>query len=837
MQWNACDGNRPTDEGFAVRTLSRRHNKKKQMNKTTPKNTLLMCALLGVLVVGPALGATIRYRQSGDWTETAPDNNKPGWQNVSSVPTTADLGRINWGNNTVTLTTTETIGRLQVGVDEKGNLVIANGGSLTTVAGSGQNGDVTIGQGNNAAGTGTMTVESGGTLNVANILYHGNIANGTSEIFGTVNVGSHLWTGWTTDAIGTININDGGILNVSGQLGLNWQNNGAVGYVNVKDGGVLNLSQIHSEGNSIRGRSVLDISGTGVVTIPGDLTAVMSAYTNALKITAYGGLGTVGIDYNNTNLGKTTLFAIVGEVPLTETVWNPAANPSTTGKWNERANWTDSVRPGGITKVIFNVLGAIPCTVTDAAVASYVVMGENGPGGTLTVTSGGSLTCGADNASIIGYNSNALMVVDSGASVSFGGQLQIGLDPESDGMLVINGGTVSVAGMFDMGYQGGKGTVQIKGGTLNLSEWDDWYSIQGASVLDVSGTGRVVINGNHQESAEYFVSTGQITNSVGTNVVVDYNVVNVGKTTIYPAELYLPPAQVVWDPAANPSSSGLWNECDNWTGGLCPGNVTFVRFRVPDAIPCTVTNAALAGVVRMGDGGPGGTLIITNGGSLTAANAAEWNSVGYNNNALLIVEDGGLASFGHHLWVGYTAAADGTLIINGGTVSVGQMFGLGWNGGKGTAQINGGTLNLAQLSATESIKGDSVLNITGTGTVVINGNQLTPVGNYIAAGKITANGGPDVYYAYYPSTGKTMLGAVVLPPPPQSITAVSVSGGDVTITYQTTARNIYHIEGTPSLSSPAWTPVLGSTNTAAGSPVTFTFPASGDQTFYRTVSP
>jgi len=254
------------------------------MNRTTTKNTILVCALLGVMIAGPAQGATIRYRQSGDWTQTAPLNDQPGWQNVSSVPTTADLGRINWGNNTVTLTTTETIGRLQVGVDEQGNLVIANGGSLTTVAGSGQTGDVTIGQGNNPAGTGTMTVQSGGILNVANILYHGNIANGTSDIFGTVNVGSHLWTGWTVGAIGTININNGGVLNVSGMLGLDWQNNGAVGYVNVNDGGVLNLSQIHGAGNSIQGSSRLDISGSGVVTIPGDFTAVMSAYTNALKL-------------------------------------------------------------------------------------------------------------------------------------------------------------------------------------------------------------------------------------------------------------------------------------------------------------------------------------------------------------------------------------------------------------------------------------------------------------------------------------------------------------------------------------------------------------------------
>jgi len=461
-------------------------------------------------------------------------------------------------------------------------------------------------------------------------------------------------------------------------------------------------------------------------------------------------------------------------------------------------------------------------------------MGTNGPGGTLIITNGGILTCGTENASVIGWNSNAVMIVENGGAATFGGPVRIGLEAGAEGMLVMNGGTMTVAGMFDMGYLGGKGTARIKGGTLNLAQWDDWYSLQGESVLDVSGTGKVVINGDHKVYAEYFVSTGQITNSVGTNVLVDYNVINVGKTTIYPAGLDLPPAQVVWNPAANPESTGLWNECPNWTGGLCPGNVTFVTFNVPDAAPCTVTNAALAGVVRMGVNGPGGTLIITNGASLTAANSAEWNAVGYNNTALMVVESGASASFGYHLWVGFDPSADGTLIINGGTVSVGQMFGLGWNGGKGTAQVNSGTLNLTQLHPTDSIKGASVLNITGTGTVTINGNQLTAVANYIAAGKITANGGPNVAYGYDSTINKTILQAA---PARQAITSVSVSGGNVTLTYQTTPGHIYHLESTPALSPATWTRVPGSTTNASGASVTFTFPISGDLSFYRTVSP
>ena len=804
------------------------------------KSLILLCALLGVMVAGQAMAATIRYQGSGDYFNLQSINGT-GWQSLT-IPGAADTIRCNWGNNLVTLSgVAPLINNFQLGVDESGRLEVDAGGLLQATGGS------TVG--NNNTCTGQLIVNTGGEVDVTNWVQVGAGASTTGILTingGTMRITSHLWVGSANLAVGTIYITNGGSLNIGGNIGLGTVNastaSGGKGSVFVQDGGLLNLSQISSV-NSIQLNSVLDVSGSGLVTVPGDLTAVMSAYTNALRITAYGGLGTVGINYNNTNVGKTTLFAIAPLAPPpTNVVWNPAANPSGTGKWNESANWTGGVRPAGVTKVTFNVVGAIPCTVTNAAVADYVVMGDTGPGGTLIITNGGSLLpASVVNASVIGNDSNALMVVADGGSASFGYQLMIGLNPGSDGTLIMNGGTVAVAGMFGLGYQGGKGTAHINGGTLNLSLWDDYASIQGDSVLDVAGTGAVVINGDHQASMDYYISMGQITNFAGPGtVVVDYNNIHLGKTTIYPLGVYLPPEQVTWNPAlAFPDTNGLWNVSSNWTGGVGPSNVTTVLFNVLDAIPCTVTNAAFAKVMRIGLGGPGGTLIITNGGSLVCSGTADWNSIGMSDTGLMVVENGGSASFGNHLWIGFDPTAEGTLIMNGGTVSVGQMFGLGWNGGKGTAHINGGTLNLSQWSASSpgSIVGASVLDVAGTGKVVINGNQFTSVSNYVSTGQITANGGPNVFYSYDSGADKTTISAVLLPAPQQSITAVSVSGGNVSITYQTTQQHMYHIESAPSLSPTSWTPVTGSTNTATGAPVTFSFPVSGGQMFYRTVSP
>lgn len=296
------------------------------MNRATPKNTKLICALLGFLVAGLAQGASIRYQASGDYFDfLAAGNVGPnGWQNVAGVaglPGAADTARFNWASNTVTLAgTAPTVTAFQMGVDESGGLVVNNGGILAATGNSTVGNNVpTVSQNPT---TGFLTINSGGVVNAGAVLRLGGTAPLSPGILkgiitvdgGTLNVTSHLWVGAANNAVGMIDINSGGILNVGGMLGLGTANatsaSGGVGFLNVNDGGILNLANIHATAQqSIWSGSVLDISGSGLVTLPGNFVGVVNGYIGAGKITGNDVVGNVEAIFD-AGLNKTLITVI-----------------------------------------------------------------------------------------------------------------------------------------------------------------------------------------------------------------------------------------------------------------------------------------------------------------------------------------------------------------------------------------------------------------------------------------------------------------------------------------------------------------------------------------------
>jgi len=154
-----------------------------------------------------------------------------------------------------------------------------------------------------------------------------------------------------------------------------------------------------------------------------------------------------------------------------------------------------------------------------------------------------------------------------------------------------------------------------------------------------------------------------------------------------------------WNPAGNPTqpSDGIWTTPGNWSGGVVPTNGYKAYFNA-GAAPCIVNSAVGGCQISIGDGGPGGVLIVTNGGNLSAGDNTAgnndnyaWTAIGYGNTGEMDIENGGSVTFNYHLWIGLNPGATGTFIMNGGTALVEGAFGLGFSGGTGITHINGGT--------------------------------------------------------------------------------------------------------------------------------------------------
>jgi len=173
-----------------------------------------------------------------------------------------------------------------MGVDESGRLVVDAGGKLNTTGAN----NSTVGNNGNSAVVGRLIINAGGEVNVTNVLFVGAGATGmVTNDGGTLRISSHLWAGSSSSpagVVGTIVITNGGVISVGGNIGLGTVNastpSGNKALVYVQDGGVLNLNQI-TPVNSIQPNSVLDLSGSGVVTILNNQSNVIRALCYCLE--------------------------------------------------------------------------------------------------------------------------------------------------------------------------------------------------------------------------------------------------------------------------------------------------------------------------------------------------------------------------------------------------------------------------------------------------------------------------------------------------------------------------------------------------------------------------
>jgi glycoprotein endo-alpha-1,2-mannosidase len=171
---------------------------------------------------------------------------------------------------------------------------------------------------------------TGGTLTVKEWFisgYYGSNSGTITISSGTVNVGGNFFVGH--NGTGTLNMT-GGTITVGSTFGIA-QQVGGMGDVRL-EGGTISCGSLNMTSGG-----AMDIT-TGTLIVNGDSVMKINGYISSGWITAYGGSGTVNVDYDVTNPGKTTVAASTTP-PVKATNPNPA-NGAVRAGVNTWLSWT-----------------------------------------------------------------------------------------------------------------------------------------------------------------------------------------------------------------------------------------------------------------------------------------------------------------------------------------------------------------------------------------------------------------------------------------------------------------------------------------------------------------
>jgi hypothetical protein len=206
----------------------------------------------------------------------------------------------------------------------------------------------------------------------------------------------------------------------------------------------------------------------------------------------------------------------------------------------------------------------------------------------------------------------------------------------------------------------------------------------------------------------------------------------------------------------NTEGDRLWRNPANWSGGEVPTSADKAAIRNQAIVGPIIDSdtTAAANFVVLGDWQSSSDTVTMTGGSLITAN---WFSIGYyiQNNGTFTISDG-TVNIGTYMYVGN--GGTGTVTISGGSITVNGLLSVAHQeGSTGKINLNGGTISAGTLN----INSGGKISIT-TGTLIVDGNQITSVSSYEASGLLTAyNGGGHLIYDYNTANpGKTTVTAV-----------------------------------------------------------------------------
>jgi predicted phosphodiesterase len=202
----------------------------------------------------------------------------------------------------------------------------------------------------------------------------------------------------------------------------------------------------------------------------------------------------------------------------------------------------------------------------------------------------------------------------------------------------------------------------------------------------------------------------------------------------------------IWD---NDANDGNWNNAQNWSPETVPGTASgqYARIRMTTG---PVFDGQTASVYRIYLETAGNGTLTMHSGSLTT---------------------------GNHIYAAAVYTDIATINMSGGAINIGgTLYVARDNGSSATVELSGGTItcNLLNMGAGGRI------DITSTGTLVINNDVTGTIGPWITGGRITAYGGAGEVAVDFNDTnpGKTTVTGLaptkaVLPSPVDNATNVS----------------------------------------------------------------
>ncbi len=218
------------------------------------------------------------------------------------------------------------------------------------------------------------------------------------------------------------------------------------------------------------------------------------------------------------------------------------------------------------------------------------------------------------------------------------------------------------------------------------------------------------------------------------------------------------------------SNTGFWNDAANWDQPVAPINDPNAKINGKSKKTITLTNTATIAYLALNDGDATTLSVVIDGGALNSV-ANNWNAIGYDKSASMLITNGGSWSCTGRIDVGLLDGVNGqqnvfTMADNSGDVYVSGDFSLGrsFDGSHAAttrAYIHGGTLSVGG-NFTIASAGDNLLDMDGDAILIIAGDEASKVQGYVRDGKVTAFGGSGTpivdYNVSHP--GKTTIRAV-----------------------------------------------------------------------------